>query len=175
MSDSGRDAAIAVNFGEKFAESELFTKVFAEGMGLVEETAAYLDGDGREDSKRLGRPVALAYATESMRLTTRLMQLASWLLLQRAVAQGEVAPEEARRNADKIPLKPPSGLPNRPNYEDLPENLRALIERGDAIYSRVYRIDQMLSQGEPKPAEGPNPVSEHMNRLEAAFGGSAKP
>ena len=43
---------------------------------LVEETAAYLDGDRRQQSKALGRAAALAYATESMRLTTRLMQLA---------------------------------------------------------------------------------------------------
>ena len=34
---------------------------------------------------------ALSYASESMRLTTRLMQLASWLLLQRAVAEGELS------------------------------------------------------------------------------------
>jgi regulator of CtrA degradation len=174
MSEAGGEAVTAVNFGEKFAESELFMKIFAEGMALVEETAAYLDGEGREESKTLGRPVALAYATESMRLTTRLMQLASWLLLQRAVAQGEVAPEEARKNANKIPLKPPSGLPDRPNYEDLPEKLRDLIGRTDVIYSRIYRIDRMLTQPEPQPAEGPNPVSEHMSRLEAAFGTGAR-
>ena len=31
-----------------------------------------------------------------MRLTTRLMQLASWLLLQRAVNEGEITAENAR-------------------------------------------------------------------------------
>jgi len=49
-------------------------------MDLVEETAAYLDGDGRTEAKTLERSVSLTYATESMRLTTRLMQLASWLV-----------------------------------------------------------------------------------------------
>lgn len=171
MSEAESDARGTVSFGEKFAGSELFEKVFAEGMALVEETAAYLDGPGREESRALGRPVALAYATESMRLTTRLMQLASWLLLHRAVAQGELGPEEARENSNKIPLKPPSGIPDRPNYEDLPEKLRDLIERGDNIYSRVYRIDMMLSHPEPRPVEAANPVSEHMSRIEAAFGG----
>ncbi|VAW15227.1 FIG00480696: hypothetical protein [hydrothermal vent metagenome] len=169
MSDAGAKSANAVNFGEKFAESELFQKVFAEGMALVEETASYLDGEGREQSRDLGRPTALSYATESMRLTTRLMQLASWLLLQRAVAQGELKPQEARESSSKIPLKPPSGLPDRPNYDDLPEKLRDLIERGDTIYSRIYRIDMMLGQSQPRPVEGSNPVSEQMNRLQAAF------
>ena len=63
---------------QDFAASELFDRTFQEGMELVEETATYLDGTGRQDSKLLSRSAALAYAGESMRLTTRLMQLASW-------------------------------------------------------------------------------------------------
>src|SRR5580658_2688165 len=78
-----------------FARSELFDRTFQEGMELVEETAAYLDGAGRQDSKLLSRNAALAYAAESMRLTTRLMQVASWLLVQRAVREGDMAPEAA--------------------------------------------------------------------------------
>src|SRR6185295_14192749 len=78
-----------------FAKSEMFERTFKEGMGLVEETAAYLDGPGRAVSKRLSRAAALAYAGESMRLTTRLMQVASWLLVQRAVRDGEIPLIEA--------------------------------------------------------------------------------
>ena len=66
-----------------------FGTLFGDGMDLVEETAAYLDGVGRTEAKALDRSVSLTYATESMRLTTRLMQFASWLLLQRAVKEGE--------------------------------------------------------------------------------------
>ena len=64
-------------------------------MDLVEETAAYLDGAGRQESKLLSRNAALAYAAESMRLTTRLMQVASWLLVQRAVREGDMPPDAA--------------------------------------------------------------------------------
>ena len=71
-----------------FTRSELFDHTFQEGMDLVEETAGYLDGGGRQESKLLSRNAALAYAAESMRLTTRLMQVASWLLVQRAVREG---------------------------------------------------------------------------------------
>src|SRR5882762_2194224 len=80
---------------QDFARSELFERTFQEGMELVEETAAYLDGGGRQDSKLLSRAAALAYASESMRLTTRLMQVASWLLVQRAVREGDMAPGAA--------------------------------------------------------------------------------
>src|SRR6201986_2727855 len=80
---------------QDFARSELFQRTFQEGMDLVEETAGYLDGAGRQASKLLSRNAALAYAAESMRLTTRLMQVASWLLVQRAVREGDMAPTSA--------------------------------------------------------------------------------
>src|ERR1700761_9188970 len=80
---------------QDFARSELFERTFQEGMELVEETAGYLDGAGRQASKSLSRNAALAYASESMRLTTRLMQVASWLLVQRAVREGDMPPSAA--------------------------------------------------------------------------------
>src|SRR5947207_13395819 len=80
---------------EDFARSELFERTFQEGMELVEETAGYLDGEGRQESKLLSRNAALSYAAESMRLTTRLMQVASWLLVQRAVREGDMEPAAA--------------------------------------------------------------------------------
>ena len=49
---------------QDFARSELFDRTFEEGMQLVEETAAYLDGAGRHDSKILSRN-ALAYAGDA--------------------------------------------------------------------------------------------------------------
>ena len=71
----------------EFAASELFDRLFKEGMALVEEAASYLDGAGRTDSRKLNRELALVYAAESMEVTTRLMQAASWLVVQRAVRE----------------------------------------------------------------------------------------
>ena len=118
----------AVSFGERVAGSQAFVDLFRDGMALVEETAAYLDGPGRQESKRLERAGALAYATESMRLTTRLMQLASWLLLHRAVKEGEMSLAQASKEKAKVKLS--AGEHNdEQNIKLLPERLRALIER----------------------------------------------
>src|ERR1700680_2759490 len=129
----------AVSFGERLASSQVFADLFREGMTLVEETAAYLDGPGRQDSKKLIRTAALAYATESMRLTTRLMQLASWLLLHRAVKEGEMSLAQANKEKAKVKL-----APGEQDREDaislLPERLRALIERSKALQARVRRL-----------------------------------
>src|ERR1700733_11163333 len=103
---SEQSANEAVSFGERLAGSQAFSALFRDGMKLVEETASYLDGPGRKDSKRLERSAALAYATESMRLTTRLMQLASWLLLHRAVNEGEMSLAQANKEKTKVKLAP---------------------------------------------------------------------
>ncbi|HEY9009444.1 MAG TPA: DUF1465 family protein, partial [Devosia sp.] len=93
-----------VQLSERFTNSAAFGALFREGMDLVEETAAYLDGAGRTEAKALDRAVSLTYATESMRLTTRLMQLASWLLLHRAVKEGEMTLVQANREKTKVKL-----------------------------------------------------------------------
>ena len=104
MSEPSVNEAAPVSFGERLANSQAFSDLFRDGMALVEETASYLDGPGRQDSKRLDRTAALAYATESMRLTTRLMQLASWLLLHRAVKEGEMSLAQASKEKAKVKL-----------------------------------------------------------------------
>src|SRR6188768_1667241 len=104
MFDKSANEAGPVNFGERLANSDVFSTLFREGMALVEETATYLDGAGRAESKKLERGAALAYATESMRLTTRLMQLASWLLLHRAVKEGEMSLAQASKEKTKVKL-----------------------------------------------------------------------
>jgi regulator of CtrA degradation len=121
------DDGVTVSFGAKFARSDQFKTVFREGMALVEAAAAYLDGDGRKEARKLRPPHSLAYATESMRLTTRLMQLASWLLIRRAVSEGELTPEQAVEEQRKIKL-PVSGDHPARDLSVLPERLRGLIE-----------------------------------------------
>jgi regulator of CtrA degradation len=150
-----------------FAKSELFERTFKEGMGLVEETAAYLDGPGRAASKRLSRAGALAYAGESMRLTTRLMQVASWLLVQRAVREGELPLIEAASDKYRLITREGPAGPALAGADDLPEALKVLMGKAAALYERVRRLDQTMYDSEDEaPA---NPVSNQLAMLQAAF------
>lgn len=101
MSERGLNT---VSFAGHAASSAQFKALYAEGMGLVEETASYLDGPGRTAAKVLPRMASVLYAAESMRLTTRLMQMASWLLLQRAVNNGEMSREQVLSEKSKVRL-----------------------------------------------------------------------
>ncbi len=158
-----------VSFKEKLASSQAFSALFRDGMALVEETAAYLDGPGRKDSKALARPAALAYATESMRLTTRLMQLASWLLLHRAVKEGEMS--LAQVNQEKTKVKLSAGEPvNKDTLELVPEALRKLIERSRKLQEQVLRLDASIHGPAPEPGlPRNNPVEHQLGLLKAAF------
>lgn len=157
----------------EFAGSELFERTFAEGMELVEEAASYLDGEGRRDSKLLSRNAALAYAGESMRLTTRLMQVASWLLVQRAVREGNMTAEAARepryRVGETLP-KPAFAAPT-PEAEPLPAPLLELAERSQRLFERVSKLDRrMYGEGAAGEAPDANAVLAQFERLRAAFG-----
>lgn len=157
-----------IAFARHLAGSRVFTALFGEGMALVEETARYLDGDGRADSGRLTRAGALTYATESMRLTTRLMQLASWLLLQRAVNDGEITVEQAAAEKAKVKLNGFASATQGPGWDDLPERLRDLVERSTRLQTRVRTLDGAMA-GEPHPAERDNPVRRQLGRIAEAF------
>ena len=152
---------------EDFARSELFDRTFHEGMELVEETATYLDGGGRQESKLLSRNAALAYASESMRLTTRLMQVASWLLVQRAVREGDMRPEAACEERYRLGAEEVCRLGEAGAQEDLPAGLLGLLDRSERLYERVRHLDRRMYVEE---SEGAHPVLAQFDRLRTAFG-----
>lgn len=169
---SSRTDGTTIPFGQKFAESGNFSSVFEEGMSLVEATAAYLDGEGRAEAKALEPPVSLTYATESMRLTTRLMQLASWLLIRRAVNDGEMSAEQAFDEQNKVKFQAPQTNSEAEVYEQLPERLRELNEASLNLYRRVIAIDKLLkAELDEAPKAGINDaLGDQMSRLTQAFG-----
>lgn len=158
-----------IDFFSRFASSEHFEKVFREGMGLVEETANYLDGPGRQDARVLDRHGAIAYATESMRLTTRLMQLASWLLLHRALSAGELTLEDARKEKHRISLNDIGRGHDLAGAEQLPGALMALVERSLRLHQRIVRLDAMLELQPKMPAGSESPVGAQIDRLATVF------
>jgi len=148
-----------------------FDTLYREGMKLVEIAAAYLDSDGRRASKELNRDAALLYASQSMQLTTRLMQLASWLLLQRAVREGELTEEEAQSEDRRVELSSTMADKGTDTWAELPVEMRALIEKADSINQQIHALDKM-ERGGAEEQGAQNPVNGHLARLRDAFGGS---
>ena len=162
-----------VSLGPKLADSDSFKTLFRDGMALVEEAADYLDGEGRSEAKTLPRVASLAYATESMRLTTRLMQMASWLLLQRAVNEGEMSAEQAGQEKNKVKLHGMSSAKDGPGWEALPARLQDLIEQSMQLQKRIRHLDDLIySNKQPEPeetTEQSNPVGDQIGMIANAF------
>ena len=159
----------AISFARNFVKSDAFMQLFREGMGLVESTANYLDGDGRKDAAALPREASLTYATESMRLTTRLMLIASWLLGQRAVAEGELTAEQARTEHNKVKIADPMPPPAEHIVAQLPDRLRDLMAHSFRLQERIRHLEGQMS-GAALVRASVNPVLNQLASLEARLG-----
>lgn len=166
------DSDNTIRFSDRKAASPAFNNLYAEGMGLVEETASYLEGDGRRDAKQLSRVAATLYAAESMRLTTRLMQLASWLLLQRALNSGEMTIDQVKSEKGKIRLDTTSANKDVAAWNEMPTMFCELVRRSLRLQARIRRMDDDIAapEGDDNVIGFDNPVLNQVNLLKTAFG-----
>ena len=148
-----------------FIDTAMFDRTFDEGMALVEETARYLDGKGREEARTLPRKAAMLYAGESMRVTTRLMQAASWLLVQRAVRDGDMDRADALHDRYRLGSREICLGVCAEETDELPAQLQDLLWRSDNLYRRIARLDDVLFG----TAEAPPGARGQMDALAQAF------
>ena len=167
------DSGKTIKLAERRIFSQSFKPLYNEGMSLVERAAEYLDGQGRVEAKKMSRLAATLYAAESMRLTTRLMQLASWLLLQRAANSGEMTRDQVASEKCKVRLDTASANDDSAGWNELPADFRDLVTHSLGLQTRVRRLDEEIygaidstAQGEPRKT---NPVSDQITLLKTAF------
>ncbi len=159
-----------VSFVNILAGSPRFKELFAEGMQLVEEAAAYLDGPGRLESRPLSKSLGQAYSAESMRLTTRLMQIASWLLIRRAVSNGEMTQSEATAERIKVRVSAQDIVSSPTDFARLPERLQLLTHHSLRLQSRILHLDRMVSGGDDDPSLARAGLDQQFARLRSVFG-----
>lgn len=139
--------------------------LYIDAMVLADEARSYFDEGGRNDREALDPMARVAFSCESLKVTTRLMHVIAWLLTQRAVDAGEMAPREA--------LDPSRRLGSAPVTEvaalaSMPKVARQLIEASSDLHRRVARLDE--AQTADAEAEAfPSPVRSLHARLALAF------
>lgn len=147
------------------AATPFIVKLYREALALTEAAAAYHEGmvaAGDAGAALLGLTPKqqLAVTTESLRLTVRLMQVMAWLMVQRAVAAGEISLAEARTPERRLGGREPGLAPIESVL--LPATLNRLIAASHGLYRRVARLEDRLFR--PDAAE--NPVHRLIGRLE---------
>jgi len=141
--------------------------LYLEAMLMADEARSYFDGgdvqgEGMDDPLR-----RVAFACESLKVTTRLMHIIAWLLSQRAWQRGEIG--DADLCDDKYRL-------GRASESDplliasFPFAARALIEASHDLYDRVARLQDRLDRmAGPSAMPENNPARALLDRLHTAF------
>jgi len=146
----------AVSFGERLASSHAFGDLFPRRHGACRGGPRPIStGPGRQESKRLEPATArLAYAQpRGMRLTTRLMQLASWLFA--SIARSRKARCRLRPGQQGEGQGPRLATPEQNdehNIKLLPERLRVLIPALEDAADRRAPARRPPSIAPPCPA-----------------------
>ena len=139
----------------------LIDSLYVEAMVLADEARAYFDSSGRDDRLALDPKIRIGFACESLKVTTRLMQVVAWLMTQRAVAAGELSKAQGSG--------PERRLGDSPECDDeilprLPEAALALIRSSQDLYDRVRRIDEGAA-----PETQPSPARTLLSRLQRSI------
>ena len=142
---------------------KLVDSLYVEAMVLADEARSYFDRVAREERLSLEPVDRVGFSCESLKVTTRLMQVIAWLLAQRAVAAGELSRAEAGDEDRRLGSAPES---DEDLVERLPVAAIELIRASEELYGRVARLDGR-SYGEIPSG---SPARSLQNRLERRVG-----
>jgi regulator of CtrA degradation len=123
-----------------------FSGPYDEAMTLLVEARDYLsarEGGERHSPDAEGR---LVMNREAMRVTSRLTQVMAWLLLQRAVHEGEIDSNEAMRPENRLDGH---SVCLFQADDRLPGRLNQLLDRSYRLYTRIDRLDKQMALMSP--------------------------
>jgi regulator of CtrA degradation len=143
--------------GESRLHRHLIDALYVDAMLLADEARAYFDEGGRAEREALDPMARVGFSCESLKVTTRLMHVIAWLLTQRAVEAGEMAPREALDPARRLG---PAPVSDDAVVQALPPRARDLVAASIELFRRTARLDAGL--GTPAPA---SPVKSLLDRL----------
>jgi regulator of CtrA degradation len=124
-----------------------FRRTYDETMDLMVEARNYMAYVERRERSRAGAVAGLRMSCEAMRVTSRLTQVMAWLMMRRAVHEGEVSHEEAMAEQYRLSGADVCLDESFAADETLPGGLRSLMDRSLRLYVRVARLEeQMLSR-----------------------------
>lgn len=155
LADEARDWFDRARHGDRHGHASADEPVASAGQDVLASWA------GRHDPG-----LRIALSCESLRLTTRLMHIIAWLLLQRAAHAQEIAIDVAMAERNRLGTSPAFDpeLAAR-----LPEGAQKLVHASLHLYDRV-RSAELHWRGEATNAAGPPVVHAMLEELRARIG-----
>ena len=143
-------------------QRRLIDTLYGEAMVLADEARSYFDEAGRDDRDALDPLLRVSFSCESLKVTTRLMHVIAWVMIQRAVEAGEVPATTALDPRHRLG---PAPVTDAVLLAQLPSRARDLIEASTDLHRRVALFD--IAQGE---LDGEiSPVASLQQRIATAF------
>jgi regulator of CtrA degradation len=137
--------------------------LYIDAMVLADEARSYFDEGGRADREALDPIARVSFSCESLKVTTRLMHVIAWLLTQRAIEAGEMAPGDALDPSRRLG---PAPVSDAAALAAMPEAARALIAASSDLHRRVARLDAAQADA---AVVFDSPVRSMQQRLALAF------
>lgn len=123
---------------------KLVDSLYTEAMLLADEARGYFDSEGQAERATLDPVLRVAYSCESLRVTTRLMHVVSWLLVRKAVGAGEMTESEGEAPERRLGRAGDTEL-DTTRLKQLPPRCREIIGASRDLYDRVKRLDDQLA------------------------------
>jgi regulator of CtrA degradation len=153
---------IGGNMSEPRIHRKLIDTLYIDAMVLADEARGYFDQGGKADRDQLDPMARVSFSCESLKVTTRLMHVIAWLLTQRAVDSGEMAPRDALDPSRRLG---PAPVSEKEAVQAMPQAAQALIDSSAELYRRVARLDQAQAANDVADS----PARSMLERLAAAF------
>lgn len=148
----------------------LVDRLYRESLELAEEARGYFAVHSKTDRQRLSAIDRLMYTCESLRISTRLMHVISWLMVRKAVANRELSEVEGLSPARRLGDPDLCRKTEVKDLRALPPMAASLSLRSQALYDRALRLQQvMLDAAAGGNGRAINPVATMLARLEAAY------
>ena len=125
-------------------------QAYDDACTLLVAVRDYLSGPADADGRALAPAARMRLTYELSRITRRLTEATAWLMLQKAVAAGELGRDEAARAAaGRLALETEADeIAEDGTLAELPLAARGLIDRTRRLWARVCQIESSLGAGE---------------------------
>lgn len=121
-----------------------FRRTYDETLDLMVEARNYMAYVERRERERAGAMAGLRMSCEAMRVTSRLTQVMAWLMMQRAIHDGEIAEDAVLTEENRLSGGEVCWDDSFSADVNLPNGLRSLLARSLQLYQRVARLEQQM-------------------------------
>lgn len=140
--------------------------LYQEAMDLAEEARDYFDRVGQWDRQQLSPMDRVLFSCESLKVTTRLMHVISWLLVRKAVLAGEMPEHEALAPDRRLGRATRTDPNDQLRIRSLPSQALQLVLRSQELHDRLHRLDLNLAGDEAPDSAGARAL---LRQLQSSF------